>query len=77
MYTDEQADPDVLSVVHSKHINKVRKGGYIYISDVTSLQAASSKDCDLVSGKASDLYLLYYSFALRNNSAYGSVIGKM
>ena len=77
VYTATQTDPDVLSIHHSQHMYKVKKGGYIYIADVTAVHAETSKDCHLVSGKASDLFLMYYSFALQNNSAYGSIIDQM
>ena len=77
IFADKKIDPDVLSTDHSQHIRKVKQGGYIYILDVTSAHAETSKNCDLISGKASELFVMYYSFALRKNSAYGPAINQM
>ena len=77
VFAYNKTDPVVLSIDHSQHIRKVKQGGYIYIADMTSVVAETSKDCELISGKASDLFLMYYSIVLRNNSAYASTMNKM
>ena len=70
VFMDYKTDTGVLSTNHSQYIEKVKRGDYIYIGDITALHAASAKDCELVIGKTLMVFPLYYAFALRNNPAY-------
>ena len=77
MLRDSQTDRGVLSTDFLQHMARVKEGDYIFIGDFTILRNEASKDCDLVIGQALDMFLEFWGFALRNNSAYGLAITKM
>jgi hypothetical protein len=69
-----ETDPDVLSPDHSSHVRRVSEDKYIYLGDVTSLRAAAKHNCRLVVGSSDNSFIMSYSIALRNNSAYVEVV---
>ena len=73
----KDTDPDVLSSNHSRLVERVKEGKFIYLGDETGLQIEAGQDCSLVLGEQSDTFIMFYSFGLRNNSAYGEKVARM
>ena len=72
MMRDVERDADILSANQSLQLQKVVDERYVYITDVTSIQAEMAVNCHLT---MLDLRFmpLHYCFGFQNNSAYKDI----
>ncbi|KAL3861014.1 hypothetical protein ACJMK2_007107 [Sinanodonta woodiana] len=68
-----KSDPSVLSINIDSHVEKVRSGGYAFISDKSIIESVIAKECSMM--KIREEFLpLNYAIGLPKNSPYTNIV---
>lgn len=70
--TFNSTDPSTLGLTSEGHMDKVRRGGYAFIGDSTSMQIEMATDCELTT-TTDKFFPMLYGVGLPNNSPYTSM----
>ena len=72
----EKDGEEALSTDHTYHVERVKRGGYAYITEVTAAMQAQMLDCSLVI-MPEKMPFYHFSFALTKGSVFTEDISKV
>ena len=71
-----KGDEMILSDKHDVNMERVRQGGFVYITEYDVLAKAEAQECDLTTMRE-PLYPMSYPIGLQKNSAYRSIMNRI